>query len=363
MSVKKSFSIFLIIVAVSIAGVLFFSIDASTFAMLDSANLALLGAAVAFVVLMWLLDALKFKVLALAAGEKLSLRCTLAVVWINYFGSAITPMQSGGGPFQIYLLYRNGVSLGKSVAITLVRTFQVILLLALAVPFSMLADPDILQRYSYLRWYACYVGLFIAGAAALIVISIARPGWIKHWVNAALIWINKIGLLKSEYLLRTARRINREISAYNENIKLFTSTGKWWFALSILLAAAHLITYMSIMPCLILAAGFTVNYLQCILAESLFLFMLYFIPTPGASGAAEGGAVAIFGLFVPWSMAGVMAVTWRALSEYTGTAIGTFIIIKMLGWGGADKVLSEENNIKKADAVNESKQKDKFGGF
>ena len=35
-------------------------------------------------------------------------------------------MQSGGGPFQIYLLYKNGVSVGKSVAITLVRTLQVI---------------------------------------------------------------------------------------------------------------------------------------------------------------------------------------------------------------------------------------------
>jgi hypothetical protein len=34
-------------------------------------------------------------------------------------------MQSGGGPFQIYCL-QNGVSVGKSVAITLVRTLQVI---------------------------------------------------------------------------------------------------------------------------------------------------------------------------------------------------------------------------------------------
>ena len=122
MSVKKSFSIFVIIVVLSIVGVLFCSIDASTFAMLGDANPALLACAAALVVLMWFLDAFKFMTLARAAGEKLSLRCTLSVVWINYFGSAITPMQSGGGPFQVYLLYRNGVSVGKSVAITLVRT-------------------------------------------------------------------------------------------------------------------------------------------------------------------------------------------------------------------------------------------------
>ena len=95
----------------------------------------------------------------------MSLRCTLSVVWINYFGSAITPMQSGGGPFQVYLLYRNGVSVGKSVAITLVRTLQVLFLLAMVVPYSMIAEPDLLQKNTYLRWYASYVALFIGGSA------------------------------------------------------------------------------------------------------------------------------------------------------------------------------------------------------
>ncbi len=349
MSVKRSFSIFIAIVVLSIVGVLFWSIDSSTFAMLEDADPASLACAAALVALTWLLDALKFMTLARAAGKKLSLRSTLSVVWKSKFGSAITPMQSGGGPFQIYMLYRNGVSVGKSVAITLVRTLQVLFLLAMVIPFSMIADPDILTRYSYLRLYVCYVAVFIGGCAFLLVVSITRPRWIKRWVNAVLIWINRIGLLKSEYLLSAARWISREITSYNDNIKLFTSTGKGWFALSALLAAAHLVAYMSIMPCLILAAGFSVNYLQCILAESLFLFMLYFIPTPGASGAAEGGAVAIFGLFMPWSVAGVMAVTWRLLSEYTGIAIGTFIVVKLLGWGGADKDLTnDKDNLQKA---------------
>ena len=57
MSVKKSFSIFVIIVVLSIVGVLFCSIDASTFAMLGDANPSLLACAAALVVLMWFLDA------------------------------------------------------------------------------------------------------------------------------------------------------------------------------------------------------------------------------------------------------------------------------------------------------------------
>ena len=159
-----------------------------------------------------------------------------------------------------------------------------------------------------------------------------------------LVWVNKIGFLKSKYLLRAARWINHEITSYNDNIKLFTSTGKGWFALSALLAAAHLVTYMSVMPCLILAAGFKVNYLQCLLAESLLLFMLYFIPTPGASGRGRGrsgcGLRPLRSVERRWSHGRHVAAALRI----HGIAIGTFIVVRMLGWGGADKVLSDENN-------------------
>ena len=325
--------------------------------MLKNADPGLLFCAAGLVILGWIFDAFKFMTLSRAAGEKLSFRSTLAVVWINYFGCAITPMQSGGGPFQIYLLYKDGVSIGKSVAITLVRTLQILFLLALVVPFSLLADPEIIKKYVYMRWYVCYVVIFIILCAFLLIVSVIRPQWMKHWVNAVLVWIKRMGILKSRYLLNAVRWVSREIDAYNTNIKLFSSTGKWWLLLSAVLAIIHLIVYMSIMPCLIKAAGFNVNYIQCLLAESLLLFMLYFVPTPGASGAAEGGAVAVFGLFVPWSVAGVMAVTWRLLSEYTGIALGTFIVVRMLGWCGANKVMiAEQEAIKKTkESENEGK--------
>ena len=325
--------------------------------MLKNADPGLLFCAAGLVILGWILDAFKFMTLSRAAGEKLSFRSTLAVVWINYFGCAITPMQSGGGPFQIYLLYKDGVSIGKSVAITLVRTLQILFLLALVVPFSLLADPEIIKKYVYMRWYVCYVVIFIILCAFLLIVSVIRPQWMKHWVNAVLVWIKRMGILKSRYLLNAVRWVSREIDAYNTNIKLFSSTGKWWLLLSAVLAIIHLIVYMSIMPCLIKAAGFNVNYIQCLLAESLLLFMLYFVPTPGASGAAEGGAVAVFGLFVPWSVAGVMAVPWRLLSEYTGIALGTFIVVRMLGWCGANKVMiAEQEAIKKTkESENEGK--------
>lgn len=344
LTVRKSFSFFLAIVIVSIIGVLFSSVDSATFDVLHNTNPLLLSLALLLVVAGWFFDAFKFICLARAAGEKLSLRKTLPVIWINYFGSAITPMQSGGGPFQIYLLYKNNISVGKSVAITLVRTLQIIFLLALIIPFSLVSEADFIKRHTVIQWFAAYVIIFIVITSLLLVISVMKPQWIKRWSNGILVRLKRFGLINPKIILGAARWINREIDNYSSNIRLFLSTGKYWFILSIAVAVVHLWVYMSIMPCLIVAAGFSVKYMQCMLAESLLLFMLYFAPTLGGSGAAEGGAAAVFGLFVPWNLAGVMAVSWRLISEYTGIALGTVIAIRMLGWGGAEELMKENND-------------------
>ncbi len=322
---------------------LFSSIDSATFDVLKHSDTRVILFIAVLVILGWSLDAVKFIFLAKAAGEDLTFRQTLSVIFINYFGCAITPMQSGGGPFQIYLLYRNGVSVGKSVAITLIRTLQVIFLLALVVPFALAAEPEFFQKHYIMKWFVAYVIIFMIITSFLLVISVMNPQLIKRWSNGFLVRMKHVGVIKSIRFLHIARWANREIDNYSNNIRLFLSTGRKWFILSIIAAIAHLLVYMSIMPCLILAAGYNVEYMQCMLAESLFLFLLYFVPTPGASGAAEGGAAAVFALFVPWNMAGVMAVAWRLLSEYTGIALGTVVAVKLFGWGGADKIINEEN--------------------
>ena len=69
------------------------------------------------------------------------------------------------------------------------------------------------------------------------------------------------------------------------------------------------------------------------------MFILYFVPTPGGSGVAEGGGAAIFSLLVPWNLAGVMAITWRFFTEYLSIAMGALVAVRILGWGAAEDLL------------------------
>jgi uncharacterized membrane protein YbhN (UPF0104 family) len=107
-------------------------------------------------------------------------------------------------------------------------------------------------------------------------------------------------------------------------------------------ALFQLIVYLSVMPCLIWAIGLPVQYWDCIIMQALFLFLLYFIPTPGGSGAAEGGAALVFSMFAPWSVAGALGVGWRFLTEYTGIFLGTIVIIKLVGWGIVNQIMTRD---------------------
>lgn len=59
--------------------------------------------------------------------------------------------------------------------------------------------------------------------------------------------------------------------------------------------------------------------------------LLYFAPTPGGSGIAEGGFVLLFGDLVPAGTVGIAAVVWRIIVEYLPFTIGFYYTVKVFG--------------------------------
>jgi uncharacterized protein (TIRG00374 family) len=341
LSVKKGLSIFLLLSVAVSGAVLFFTLDRSSIEIFAGANCGKLAIPVLLVVIVWLLDAAKIFALVLAAGERISYTLSLELVWLNYFGAAITPMQSGGGPFQMYLMYKNNISFGKSVAITLVRTILALLILGFSIPLSLLVQQDLPKIGWGMRGFIVYVAIFITAAWLCFVVSLVRPRIIKRWFGLLVMGLKRLGILKPGRVTKIIRYASREIDAYNQNLRAFMTTGRRYFLLGSAAALMQMLVYLSIMPCLIWALGLPVEYFHCIVMQALFLFLLYFIPTPGGSGAAEGGAALVFGIFVPRSVAGALGVTWRFLTEHTGIVMGAIVIMKIIGWGLVNQIISK----------------------
>ena len=69
-----------------------------------------------------------------------------------------------------------------------------------------------------------------------------------------------------------------------------------------------------------------------VMGRMIFLNMLlYFTPTPGGSGVAEGGFVLLFADTVPSGTVGIIAVCWRLVAEYIPFFIGFYYTITVFG--------------------------------
>ncbi|GHV29269.1 membrane protein [Synergistales bacterium] len=338
MSVKKAILCFLL-VSLCVSGViLYWSIDSSSWEIFKNADRGRIAIACVMVVLTWMLDALKVKFLTMAADERISFLFSFELTMINYFGSALTPMQSGGGPFQMYMMYQNGIGFGKSAAITLVRTIMTVAILGATIPISVVLGIHLPKMGIDMNVFIEYMLVVILLVWTVIALSLLRPKLLKRWVYALLMKIERLGFLSKSRAKQAVKRFVNEADSYNTIMRELITNGRKHFLLGIITAIAQMWVYLSIMPCLIWALNMPFNYVDCVVVEAIFIFMLYFVPSPGGSGAAEYGAAMVFRLFVPWSAAGMLGVGWRFLSEYTGIAVGIVVAMKVIGWQLTNKL-------------------------
>ncbi|MFA0889642.1 MAG: YbhN family protein [Synergistales bacterium] len=341
MSLRKGIALFLGITLFSVGLVLFFTVDKETLRFLFSANKAVLLQALGLVILSWFFDALRFMSFAKAAGERVGFRLSICLSWLNYFGSAITPMQGGGGPFQVYVLYRNGIAVGKGIAITLTRTLITLFIVGCVVAMTLIFAPDILSGSTFVTGIFYYVAAFVLLTWIVVAFSLVCPKAVKKLGKIATLLLKRIGIVKPMMVLRVVRRLNREIDNYTENFRLFFTSGFSFFVTGIVLSFGQLLCLWSVLPTLVKAIGIPIHYGQAILIQALFNFVMYFVPTPGASGFAEAGGATIFRYLIPWNLAGVMAIGWRFFTEYLAIGLGAIVALRFLGWGMAEKILDE----------------------
>ena len=201
MSLRKGLIIFILLAFGMNALIIFRSVDDDTIRSLLGADKLKLLIALLVVFAAWLCDAGRFCALAKAAHEHVSLSLGIVLTWLNYFGSAVTPMQSGGGPFQVYALYKKGIPVGKGIAITLIRTMLTILILTLAVPIALLLDPEILEGSPFLKGLVSYVFVVILATWAFVAFTILKPEAIRKLARVIVLWLRRFNLLKSNRLV------------------------------------------------------------------------------------------------------------------------------------------------------------------
>lgn len=298
----------------------------------------------------WCCDAGRFLMVSKAMGYRISFWRGLTLTWLNYFGSAITPLQVGGGPFQVYVLYaQDKIPVGSGMAITMLRTLMSTFMLSLLAPSALWLAPELLARYGLARGIYFYVCCLSVVLWCIVLSSVFRPRWIQKVVGFFALRLKRFHRLRKLPVLSIYRRVGREMMNYSHNLRQAFHPGRRRYCfLAFLLSCGYLFCIFSVLPIMVRALGLSVPFDQAVSAQAMLMFTLYFIPTPGGSGVAEGGAAALFGMLVPHSLAGVMAVAWRFFTEHVAILIGGLVALRLIGLGRAGQLIAgEETNLEK----------------
>ena len=310
---------FLILLVLVISGIVIYTtVDINTLHNLDQFQPWSIALAVLAVSLGLFFDGSRLMHMVKISNEKITLYQAVQVVFGNYFLALLTPGATGGAVAQLMFLRHAGVPTGKATVLVIVRTLLSILFLVLCMPFIFMHDAGILPGVSNQTLMAVTLTAFV------VIIGIvfgARRGYLDYVV------------VRFTKHMKNERR--RKVFAFYRDTKcaisLLAKSPKQML-LVFAESGLNLLCIYAIVPCLLLGLGVTDADWYTVMGRMIFLNMLlYFTPTPGGSGIAEGGFVLLFSGTVPAGTVGIMAVCWRLIAEYIPFLIGLYYTLTVFG--------------------------------
>lgn len=285
----------------------------------------LLVPAALLLIIYYVADGLRLYFTLRALGQRLHFKQIFRLVFINVFFSNVTPMATGGGFAQIWYLQRYGVPLGTATAATTIRTVLAVLFIFSATP-AFLLFLDALEGKAISGQVAFFLAIFILLYLAFFALLLFRTRWLLPPV---------ITLINALYRLRiinqTRRRhwcfiSKREMLRFAYSFAVYIRGSRRDIFLSVLFTFVFLLSLFTFPAFLIWALGYDVSYLAIVGLLVVTTFIMYFSPTPGASGIAEG----VFGHFFSAILTGnhlvLITVAWRFLTIYLGMAVGVVVL-------------------------------------
>jgi hypothetical protein len=288
-----------------------------------------LVAVVALLLVYFISDGLRLHFTLRALGHRLSFLVIFRLVFINLFFSNVTPMATGGGFAQIWYLHRHGVPVGRATAATTIRTVLAVLFIFSLTPMFLLTL-DAFDGQTITGDLGFALAIFILLYLGFFIILLFRTRWLIGPLSSLLGALNRWHLMSDTRHQRWQFKAKREMLRFSQSFSDYLQGRPLFVALSVLFTAVFLLSLFSFPALLIHSLGYDVDYLMSLGLLVVTTFIMYFSPTPGASGISEG----VFGSFFSNIISGnhliLVIVSWRLITIYLGMIIGLIVLQREL---------------------------------
>ena len=246
-------------------------------------------------------------------------------VLLGKYYDNITPAAIGGQPFQIYYMYKNSkISSGMATTIPIIGMISNQIAFLIIAIFAIFFGGFMINN-STLTATACLGLLFFAFWPIAILIATFLPKTTSELIALGVKFGAKLHLVKNKAVAE--KKVRDGVNEYAECVKTILKTRRLLFETILLSVVFNAL--VAAIPYFVLAAfGGNVDFMTCFVTTIAVTAAVYFIPTPGNAGAAEGTFYLVFsGLssgYIFWAM-----LVWRFFSYYIYIILGPTIYAQM----------------------------------
>ena len=283
------------------------------------------------------MDGLRVQILSFALGKRVSIVTALSVITSGLFLAAVTPFQTGGLPVQLYILKKEGISIGKGSVILLFRGILELFIFIFVVPLIFFYYKGLMTS-NVTQALMRYLFIIYGFGLLLLAVVVVNPRFLKRILYRFHFFLKRKKIIRTKRLLRLIKRLFLEVEDFRKSLRLYFRKQKFMLFFAFIVTIISYIGLFLILPVMMLGLGDRPPILETIYLQLILKFLLFFVPTPGASGVSEAAFVSLLKRVSPVHLLGIAVVLWRLFTFYFGAAIGGFVIIRMLQRGEEEEI-------------------------
>jgi uncharacterized protein (TIRG00374 family) len=343
----KGFRLFVLLSLLGFATVFFLTTTGESLEALRSLRAELFLLALLLVMVDFLLGGLRIYVFfTKQILKKVSLFDCIKANLANIFVAAVTPSNTGGGPAQLYILNRRGVPLSGAISVSVINFFSSMFFffITFLIVFFFTEEGMFAKGLTYLIRYSFLVFSLVSVTGVFLLIKPESLSFLFKIFSkiAGIIW--KKDKIKQK---EVAEKFEDHVVQFRFYLQHFFHKEKLILSVSFLLTIVLYFNKYCIAYVIVRGLGLNVDLMQVMYLQIIQHFILYFSPTPGASGIAEVSSVSLMSTIVPTGYLPVFAVLWRFFVTYLGVTCGGWITLRDLNQHFKEKQLALEEVAEK----------------
>ncbi len=306
--------------------VLYFALKDDFYAIMDqlkNIHLGWLLVAFLIVILYWLLRSRAINIFTRKFMPKTKYLSSLQLMIRTQFFNAVTPFATGGQPYQVYHLVKDGVKVTTATSIIIqnfiVYQIAIVLLGGIAVISNYLCS---FYAKNVLLGRLVTLGFLINTVIIIVLFLVAFSKKLnKTLIHLGITVLTKLHLVKNKQ--QKLEEWDEYINRFHQSAKILLENKKD-FVFSIFLNLLALCFLYSI-PLVLLYA--TADYssfhlFEAIVTSAYVMLIGSFVPIPGGSGGLEYGFIAFYSNFISGSKLMAIMLLWRFVTYYFGMIVG-----------------------------------------